>query len=64
MLGVDRPVSRKLTCRLDTSAASAPLRDDPERRWAAGKLIRSFDRRYVTDLAKVHAQITVPVQLV
>lgn len=42
----------------------APLRDDPERRWAAGKLIRSFDLQYVAELAEVHSRITVPVQLV
>lgn len=42
----------------------APLQHDPERRWAAGQLIRSFDRRFVTDLGAVHARLTVPVRLV
>jgi haloalkane dehalogenase len=41
----------------------APLRDDPERRWAAGELVRSFEPRFVTDLAAVHAKLNVPVQL-
>jgi len=42
----------------------APLRDDPERRWAAGQLIKSFDTAHVHQLADVHRRITVPVQLV
>lgn len=42
----------------------APLRDDLERRWAAGQLVRSFAPRYVTALAEIHSKITVPVQLV
>ena len=42
----------------------APLRDDPERRWAAGRLIKSFDRKYVRALADIHRRITVPVRLV
>ena len=42
----------------------APLVHDPDRRWAAGQLIRSFDLEKVDTLAEVHAKITVPVQLV
>ena len=42
----------------------APLRDDRNRRWAAGELLRNFDRSYVTRLAEIHTQIDVPVQLV
>ncbi len=42
----------------------APLKNDPERRWAAGQLIRAWDIRLVEQLASVHAQIQVPVQLV
>lgn len=42
----------------------APLRDDPDRRWAAAQLIRSFHRRYVDALAGLHGRIDVPVQLV
>lgn len=42
----------------------APLRADPERLWAAGELIHSFDTKFVTDLAQVHAKIKAPVQLV
>ncbi|MEM6996420.1 MAG: alpha/beta hydrolase [Myxococcota bacterium] len=41
-----------------------PLRDDPERRWAAGQLIRSWDIRFVDELAELHRRIEVPVQLV
>ena len=41
----------------------APLRDDRNRRWAAGELLRNFDRTYVTRLAEVHAKLNVPVQL-
>jgi pimeloyl-ACP methyl ester carboxylesterase len=40
-----------------------PLRDDPERRWAAGQLVRSFDRQMVSELPAIHARLTVPVQL-
>ncbi|MEM1347790.1 MAG: alpha/beta hydrolase [Myxococcota bacterium] len=42
----------------------APLRDNPERRWAAGQLIKSFDTAHVYELAEIHQRITVPVQLV
>lgn len=42
----------------------APLRDDPQRRWAAGQLARSFDTQLVHELAGVHARLHVPVQLV
>lgn len=42
----------------------APLRDDPERRWAADALVRSFSEEFVTGLGEVHARIRVPVQLV
>ncbi len=42
----------------------APLRDDPERRWAAGALMRGFELRYVKALPEVHARISAPVQLV
>lgn len=42
----------------------APLRDDPERRWAAAQLAKHFDPRFVDELAAVHARIAVPVQLV
>ena len=42
----------------------APLRDDPERRWAAGAFARSFDTGLVAELEAVHARIDVPVQLV
>jgi len=40
-----------------------PLKD-PKLRWAAGKLIRSFDLRYVRELKKIHARLNVPIQLV
>lgn len=42
----------------------APLRDDPDRRWAAGQLIRGFDTSWIDDLAAVHARLDVPVRLV
>ncbi len=42
----------------------APLHRDAKRRWAAGQLVRSFDTQFVSDLAVVHRQIHVPVQLV
>lgn len=42
----------------------APLRDDPDRRWAAGQLIRRFDTALIEQLAAVHARIAAPVQLV
>jgi pimeloyl-ACP methyl ester carboxylesterase len=41
-----------------------PLHDDPRRRDAAVKLLRSFDMRHVTELAGIHARLDVPVQLV
>jgi haloalkane dehalogenase len=41
-----------------------PIHTDPQRRRAAMTLLRSFDDRYVTELAEVHRRITVPVQLV
>ena len=41
-----------------------PLHDDPDRRWAAGRLARTFDTRLVDRLAEVHAAIDAPVQLV
>lgn len=42
----------------------APLRDDPDRRWAAGRLIDSFDTGLVYALSEAHAKIDVPVRLV
>lgn len=42
----------------------APLRDDAERRWAAGAFMRAWDDRFVEELEAVHAKIDVPVQLV
>lgn len=41
-----------------------PLHRIPERRDAATRLLRSFDERYVHELADVHRRIEVPVQLV
>ena len=41
-----------------------PLRDDPERRWAAGQLARRFDLGALDRLADLHGRITVPTQLV
>ncbi len=41
-----------------------PLHDDPARLAAAVRLLRSFDKRYVDELAGLHRRITVPVQLV
>lgn len=41
-----------------------PLASDPVRRSAAIKVLRSFDTRYVQELDRLHARITVPVQLV
>ena len=41
-----------------------PLHEDPDRRRAAIRLLRSFDERHVRDLADVHRRIDVPVQLV
>ena len=42
----------------------APLNGDPLRRWAADQLVRSFDTRYVDELAEVHARMDIPVQLI
>lgn len=42
----------------------APLRDDPDRRWATGQLLRSFDTGLVDALPALHARIEAPVQLV
>lgn len=42
----------------------APLRDDAEKRWAAGQAISSFDTAMIHELGEVHARIDVPVQLV
>ena len=42
----------------------APLKSDPDRRWASGVFVRSFHRRFVDELAELHARIDVPVQLV
>ncbi|QWC83862.1 alpha/beta hydrolase [Nocardioidaceae bacterium] len=41
-----------------------PLREDPERRWAAGELLRAFDLDLVRRLGEVHARMSAPVQLV
>ncbi len=41
-----------------------PLHTLPARRDAAARVLRSFDKRYLADLAAVHRKITVPVQLV
>ncbi len=41
-----------------------PLHTSPARRDAAVRLLRSFDVRYVDELADVHRRIEVPVQLV
>jgi pimeloyl-ACP methyl ester carboxylesterase len=41
-----------------------PIHQDPVRRAAAVKVLRSFDMKYVTDLAAIHARLDVPVQLV
>ena len=41
-----------------------PLHDDPARRDAAIRLLRSFDFQHVRDLPHVHGKIAVPVQLV
>lgn len=42
----------------------APLHDRPEMRNAAVKVLKSFDMRYVTELAEIHTRLEVPVQLV
>ncbi|NPD06081.1 alpha/beta hydrolase [Nocardioides sp. zg-1308] len=41
-----------------------PLHDDPDRRWAAGRLVASFDQGYLRDLESVHRRIAAPTQLV
>jgi len=41
-----------------------PLAVDPLRRAAAIRVLRSFDTRYVHELAQLHRRTTVPVQLV
>ncbi len=41
-----------------------PLHELPDRRDAAVRVLRSFDERFVRDLAGLHRRITVPVQLV
>ena len=41
-----------------------PLKDDPERRWAAGQFGSNFDMGAFGRIAALHARITVPVQLV
>lgn len=42
----------------------APLRDNPELRWAAGQLLESFEQRHLDELATIHPRIEVPVQMV
>jgi pimeloyl-ACP methyl ester carboxylesterase len=41
-----------------------PLHEDSERLAAAGRTLRSFDRRHVDELGEVHRRIDVPVRLV
>jgi haloalkane dehalogenase len=41
-----------------------PLREDPDRRWAAGELLRRFDLGTLTALPDLHRRIRVPVQMV
>ncbi len=41
-----------------------PLRDDPNRQWAAGEFGRNFDLDLFADLTACHNRIDVPVQLV
>ena len=41
-----------------------PLHTSPHRRDAAVKVLRSFDVRYINELAELHRRIDVPVQLV
>jgi pimeloyl-ACP methyl ester carboxylesterase len=41
-----------------------PLHDDPDRRRAAIRVLRSFDPRHVHALGELHRRIEVPVQLV
>jgi pimeloyl-ACP methyl ester carboxylesterase len=42
----------------------APLHEQPARRDAAARLLRSFDAELVRDLGDVHRRISVPVQLI
>lgn len=42
----------------------APLAQDRAKRGAAMKVLRSFDRRHVDELAEIHRRIDAPVQLV
>lgn len=41
-----------------------PLRDDPDKLWAAGQLLRHFDLSLFAKLGECHRKIAVPVQLV
>lgn len=41
-----------------------PLNEQPAARVAAGRILRSFDPRFVTELGGLHRRITVPVGLV
>ena len=41
-----------------------PLHDRPMMRNAAVRVLKSFDMRYVTELAEIHTRLDVPVQLV
>ncbi len=41
-----------------------PLHDDPTYRRAAMKVFRSFEMRYVTELANIHPKLDVPTKLV
>lgn len=41
-----------------------PLQADPDRRWAAGQLARTFDQGLIAQLPTVHRAIAAPVQLV
>jgi len=41
-----------------------PIHDSRERQQAAARMLRSFDTRYVRELADIHRRIEVPVQLV
>ena len=53
--------------RLDGEFAeffAQPLRDDPEKLWAAGQLLRNFDLDLFAQLSACHRKIEVPVQLV
>lgn len=41
-----------------------PIQQDPDRRWAAGELLRRFDLAALTALPDLHRRIRVPVQMV